>query len=136
MDRLGKVQIIVAAIAALVLLVVRSGMLEKSDSLSGPLEAVSFVLSAVAILNSGKGLREQYQHLGFDKRAARQSTEYMETRQSVRWWSYVATLIIVALAAARFNVPVALAVGAVAVALPILILVADRASGWRGPAET
>jgi urea transporter len=137
MDRLSKIQIIVAAIAAAVSLVLRSWMLaEDYGALTGGLEALSFILCAVAVLNSGRELRTRYQHLSFDKRVARQSVEYIQMRQSVRWWSYFAALIIAALAATRFDVSVLMVVGAVALALPVFMIVADQASGWRGRTET
>jgi hypothetical protein len=137
MDRLSKIQIIVAAIAAAVLLALRSRMLAVDHgALPGGLEAFSFILCAVAVLNSGRELRTRYQHLGFDKRVARKSVEYMQMRQSVRWWSYFAALIIAALAGIRFDVSVLMVVGAVALALPVFMIVADQASGWRGRAET
>jgi membrane protease YdiL (CAAX protease family) len=136
-NRLARIQIVVAAVAAIALLFIRSGTLTGDYGvLSDALEALSFMLCVVAILNSGRELRGRYQRLGSNQQAARKSAEYMHMRQSVRWWCYLATLIIAALVAVRFDVSALMVIGALAVALPILMIVTDQASGWRGRIET
>jgi len=131
MDRLVKIQIGIAALAAVMMLVIRSEMLvAKYGASLNALEALSFALCAAAILNSARELRQRYQSLGSDKQVARRSAEYMRRRRSVRWCSYFAALVIASLAAIRFNLSVFTVVSGAAVALPILFIVADRASGW------
>jgi len=132
MGRLAKIQIVIAGIATLIYLALRSGAFVASNrGLPEALEALSFILCAVAVASSGKGLRIRYRQLGSDKQIARESDEYMRMRESVRWWSYLAAVIIAALAAARFNLSVWMVVVIVAVALPPFMILADRASGWR-----
>lgn len=135
MDRLSKIQILVGATAALVLLLLRSRTLAVNNpALPDGLEGLSFILCTTAILTSGKRLRQQYQSLGSEKRIARQTVDYMEARQSVRWWSYIAALVIASLASDRFNLPVLVVVGTLAVVMPVAMIVADQASGWTGSA--
>jgi len=136
MGRLAQVQIIVAAISALALFAFKSGLLGWAGSdFTEPLQWFGFILCAAAVATSGRQLRERYERLGSNPRLAGQSPEYMRMRQSVRWWSYFASLIIAALAASRFNVSVVMVLAAVAVASPALMIVVDRASGWRGGAK-
>ena len=135
MDRLSKIQIIVGAIAALLVLAIRSGTIPASNpALSDALEGLGFILCAVAVLASGRRLRQRYQDLGSEKRVARGSADFMEARQSVRWWSYIAALVIASLASVRFDLPATVVVGALAVVMPIAMIIADQASGW-GSAE-
>ena len=131
MERLAKIQIIVAACTAVLLFALRSLNVSADDNgIDGALEAISFLLCAVAVVTSAKALRKRYQAMGSDNRITRQSPEYLRMRGSVRWGSYFATLIITSLAAPRFGIPALLGVGIVAVTLPPAMIVADRASGW------
>ena len=135
MGRLAQIQIIVAAMAALAMFILKSGSLGPiNGGLPESLEGLSFVLCAVAVSTSGRQLRGNYERLGSDSRVARQSPDFMRTRQSVRRWSYVAALIMASLAAARFNVSVIMVLVVLGLAVPVLTIVVDRASGWRGDA--
>ena len=134
MERSAKIQIIVAAIAAVVLLVTRSRVLvANAGVIPESLEAFSFLLCATAVASSGKAVRDKYQELGFNKRVARQSSDYVKMRQSVRWWLYPAVLIMATLAAPRLDFPIWWVVGVLAVAYPPAMLIVDRMSGWTGP---
>ena len=135
MQRIQKIQIIVAGLTALIFMVLTSEAGTQVDSaLSQTLEALSFALSATAIYSSAKALRGRNVALGSNTDVARRSSNYMEMRRTVRGWSYFATLAMVGVGAHRFNIEPWIAVALLAAALPPTILIVDQLTGWRGHA--
>lgn len=133
METLPKAQIIVAAVAAIILAVITSSARSGAFSpLVESLEALSFLLSAAAVYSSARALRSRYETLGLNKNVARRSLDYMRARRSLRCYSYIAALTIASLVAPHFNISRLFAVAALAVALPPVILIADQLTGWRG----
>jgi hypothetical protein len=132
MERLQKIQVIVAVLAALIFLILTPGMANpESSALADSLEALAFLLSATAVYSSGRALRKRYEALGFDKNVAQKSSNYMSMRGTLRWWSYFATLAMAGVAAHRFTIAPWLAVGLLAVGLPPTMLIVDEITGWR-----